>query len=424
MTVSFFNRYAFSTSMATALLAGCGGSQPPIGAPGASAQSRALAPRSDGRNYTVLHSFGASPDGDAPRAALVDIRSTLYGTTGQGGANTCGNSASGYLGCGTVFSVTTAGKEKVLYSFDVPPDGNEPRASLIEVGGGLYGTTGSGGSYTCVSDSRYFGCGTVFSVTTSGSESVVHRFAGGENDGVEPEAPLIAVKGTLYGTTYAGGTGHGGTVFSITTGGTEKVLHGFSGHGDGPAAGLIDANGTLYGTTSGGGSHHDGTVFSITFAGKVRVLHSFSGADGKAPHGSLLDVKGTFYGTTAAGGSNGDGTVFSITTGGTEKVLHSFAGYPKSDGAEPEAGLIEVNGTLYGTTSGGGGTSCNGTVGCGTVFSVTRSGTEKVLHRFSLSGGADGANPLAGLVDVSGTLYGTTFAGGSNGNGTVFALKP
>ena len=423
MTDSIFSRYAFSISVAAAMLAGCEGSQPPIGGPGAMAQSRALVPRSAGRNYTVLYSFGASPDGDAPRASLVNDGGTLYGTTGQGGANACGNS-SGYFGCGTVFSITTAGKEKVLYSFGVPPDGNEPRASLIDAGGTLYGTTESGGSYTCVNDSQYFGCGTVFGVTTSGSESVVHRFAGGENDGLEPEAPLIAAKGTLYGTTYAGGTRHGGTVFSVTTGGTEKLLHGFSGHGDGPTAGLIDANGTLYGTTSGGGPHHDGTVFSITLAGKVRVLHSFNGADGKEPHGSLLDVKGTLYGTTADGGSNGDGTVFSITTGGTERVLHSFAGYPRSDGAYPVAGLVNVNGTLYGTTSGGGGTSCGGTVGCGTVFSVTTSGTEKVLHRFNSHNGTDGASPLAGLIDVSGTLYGTTFAGGSNGNGTVFAMKP
>jgi uncharacterized repeat protein (TIGR03803 family) len=421
MTVSIFNRYALSISVAAALLAACGGPQPPIGAPGATAQSRAPVPHGDGWNYTVLYSFGASPDGDAPRASLVDVGGTLYGTTEQGGANTCGNS-SGYFGCGTVFSVTTAGKEKVLYSFGVSPDGNGPRASLIDAGGTLYGTTESGGSYTCVSDSQYFGCGTVFGVTTGGSESVEHHFAGGENDGVEPEAPLTVVKGTLYGTTYAGGARHGGTVFSIATGGTEKVLHGFSGHGDGPTAGLIDAKGTLYGTTSGGGSHHDGTVFSITLAGKVRVLHSFNGADGKEPHGSLLDVKGTFYGTTAGGGSNGDGTVFSVTTGGKEKVPYSFGG--GTDGADPYAGLVDVNGTLYGTTSGGGGTSCGGTVGCGIVFSVSTSGTEKVLHRFSLSNGSDGANPLAGLVDFSGTLYGTTFAGGSNGNGTVFALKP
>jgi uncharacterized repeat protein (TIGR03803 family) len=152
----------------------------------------------------------------------------------------------------------------------------------------------------------------------------------------------------------------------------------------------------------------------------VRALHSFNGADGKEPHGSLLDVKGTFYGTTPSGGKYGDGTVFSITTGGKENVLYSF-GASANDGEAPYAGLTDVNGTLYGTTSGGGGTSCGGTVGCGTVFSVTTSGTEKVLHRFN---GTDGASPLAGLIDVSGTLYGTTLEGGSNGGGTVFALKP
>jgi uncharacterized repeat protein (TIGR03803 family) len=96
-------------------------------------------------------------------------------------------------------------------------------------------------------------------------------------------------------------------------------------------------------------------------------------------------------------------------------VLHSFN---KADGAYPVASLIEVKGTLYGTTSGG------GVNGSGTVFSVTPDGTEHVLHSFG--SGSDGGSPLASLVDVNGTLYGTTFLGGGGafGLGTVFALKP
>ena len=96
------------------------------------------------------------------------------------------------------------------------------------------------------------------------------------------------------------------------------------------------------------------------------------------------------------------------------RYLHSFGS--GSDGGHPSASLLNVSGTLYGTTSLG------GAYGKGTVFSMTLSGNERVLHSFGY--GADGATPLAGLIDVKGTLYGTTSAGGTYGDGTVFALKP
>jgi uncharacterized repeat protein (TIGR03803 family) len=116
----------------------------------------------------------------------------------------------------------------------------------------------------------------------------------------------------------------------------------------------------------------------------------------------------------------GGGTVFSITISGAEKVLHSFGS--GSDGKYPYASLIELKGKLYGATYEGGAYSayCSHN-GCGTVFSITPGGTEKVLHNFR---GPDGAFPVASLVNVRGTLYGTTQAGGTYGRGTVFALTP
>jgi uncharacterized repeat protein (TIGR03803 family) len=263
-----------------------------------------------------------------------------------------------------------------------------------------------------------------------------HSFAGG-SDGSVPITSLIEVKRTLYGTTYYGGYYcHCGTVFSITPRGVENVLHSFSSEtsstdGINPSAGLLDVHGTLYGTTQYGGSncrgsssYGCGTVFSITTGGVENVLHSFgAGSDGVEPAAVLIEVKGMLYGTTVMTRScdlsaNGCGTVFSITPGGTEEVLHSFHGAP--DGGAPEASLIDVKGTLYGTTSAGGNSSCES--GCGTVFSITPGGTEKVLHRFR--GGTGGDLPDASLIDVNGTLYGTTYAGGKFGNGTVFALTP
>ncbi|HXB82892.1 MAG TPA: choice-of-anchor tandem repeat GloVer-containing protein [Candidatus Acidoferrum sp.] len=309
----------------------------------------------------------------------------------------------------------------VLHSFKGgEADGEEPFAGLVNIKGTLYGTTYEGGSCSRI------GGGTVFSITPSGTETVLHSF-GCSQDGAYPVAGLIDIKGTLYGTTGKGGVNGDGTVFSITPSGTESVIYSFKGGpGDGeqPRAGLINVKGTLYSTTYLGGNCSSsggcGTVFSITPSGTETVLHNFGGSgDGIYPFAGLINVRGTLYGTTFEGGadcgsSGGCGTVFSITKSGAETVLHSFANDP--DGNNPEAGLINVKGTLYSTTYDG------GTNGRGTVFSITPSGTETVLHSFGGSG--DGAVPFAGLVDVKGKLYSTTYVGGANSDGTVFSITP
>ncbi len=317
-----------------------------------------------GGKEKVLHSFAGGSDGQNPQAELINVNGTLYGTTKYGGA-------SGSGGWGTVFSITPGGKETVVYSFAGGSDGAYPHAGLLNAKGTLYGTTSlQGGS--C-------GCGTVFSITPGGTETVLHSFAGGR-DGAYPAAGLLNVKGTLYGTTNVGGkdcTFYGcGTVFSITPGGTETVLQRFGPRresGANPAAGLINVKGTLYGTTYDGGGHgcRDvtnacGTVFSITPGGTETVLHTFAGgSDGQNPQAGLINVKGTLYGTTKYGGAKNVGTIFSITPGGKETVLYSFAGGNWSDGYFPHGGLINVKGTLYGTTARGGAHDQ------GTVFSLT-----------------------------------------------------
>jgi uncharacterized repeat protein (TIGR03803 family) len=310
----------------------------------------------------------------------------------------------------------------VLYRFKgAPGDGRRPWAPLVDVNGLLYGTTESGGAYND---------GTVFSITPSGSESVLYSFAGSPGDGAGPLAGLVNVNGTLYGTTSAGGANGDGTVFSITPSDTEAVLHSFAGSGDGahPYASLLNVNGTLYGTTCGGNSagcdsgDGCGTVFKITTSGVEAVLHLFdsSSGDGCNPYAGLIKVKGTLYGTTFDGGANNDGTVFSITPSDKETLLHSFAGAP-GDGGLPWAPLVNVNGTLYGTTYYGG--RCSIGRGCGTVFSTTPSGTETVLHSFK-GRSKDGSKPIAGLINFKGKLYGTTFGGGRGSAGTVFSITP
>ncbi len=100
--------------------------------------------------YSLLYSFGNSPDGETPVAGLTNVGNTLYGTTYYGGAS----------GSGAVFSVTTSGTETVLYSFAGSPDGANPAGGLTNVNGTLYGTTelgGTGGSSG--------GIGTVYSLS-------------------------------------------------------------------------------------------------------------------------------------------------------------------------------------------------------------------------------------------------------------------
>jgi uncharacterized repeat protein (TIGR03803 family) len=372
------------------------------------------------QSFSTVYEFRGFGDGNSPEAGLINVGGILYGTTVKGGS---GPSPCPLPGCGTVFFVTPTG-EGVVYQFQGNPDGVAPTAPLTNVGNTFYGTTAFGG-IGCSGG----GCGIVFSVTRDGVETVLYRFQGG-TDAAKPVAQLIRAGNTFYGTTEEGGgtpcTGGCGTVFSVTTAGVEKVLYRFKGNPDGvdPAATLIDVGGTFYGTTvSGGGTgcggHGCGTVFSITPTGVEKVVYSFKGGtDGAHPFGGLLKVSSSLYGTTLDNG-DGFGTVFSVTPAGVETVLYRFQG--GNDGANPFAPLINTGNTLYGTTSAGGGTGCSGG-GCGTVFSLTLAGVETVLHSFG--GITDGFQPVAGLINVGGTLWGTTSFGSIFSAGTVFSLTP
>ena len=214
-----------------------------------------------------------------------------------------------------------------------------------------------------------------------------------------------------------------------------RVLYTFAcgSDGCGPNGPLIlDHKGNLYGATIGGGAYGYGTVFRLARDGTETVLYSFkAGDDGAYPSGGVvLDSAGSLYGTTSSGGgtgcgSYGCGTVYKLAPDGTETVLHVFTDVP--DGANPDGGVvIDKKGNLFGTTSSGGtGTNCEGS--CGTVYKLAPNGTETVLYAFQ--GGSDGGNPYAGLImDKAGNLYGTTTYSGSSdcisGCGVVFKVSP
>jgi len=336
-----------------------------------------LTPNGSG-TYTesVLYAFSGGNDGGLPGAGLIaDTAGNLYGTTEYGG--TSGN--------GVVFKVTPAGVETVLYSFNGTPDGSRPLAGLIfDTAGNLYGTTQFGGTS---------GNGTVFMVTPAGAETVLYSFLGA-NDGEFPAAGLLRdTSGNLFGTTQFGGSICGGvgigcgTVFELTPTATgsysETVLYRFSVGTDGanPRAGLIaDAAGNLYGTTFYGGSSCPplscGTVFRLAPNGNgtyaETVLYAFTGNDGANPIGGLIaDAVGSLYGTTSYGGTSGDGTVFKLTPSATipwpETVLASFV---DGEPGNPAAGLFSDGpGSFYGTTPYIG--CLGGGCGHGAVFKLT-----------------------------------------------------
>ncbi|MGA8534469.1 MAG: choice-of-anchor tandem repeat GloVer-containing protein [Candidatus Tumulicola sp.] len=372
------------------------------------------------------------------RRGLVGTAAALYGSAFAGGDSKCayGNGK----GCGVIYKLTpqmgkSTYKETVLVTF-TGPNGAVPYASVHMVAGGdIFGTTYYGGQYKG---------GTVFKLHPSGSgytESIIHSFGNG-SDGAHPYARVLDMDGVLYGTTIGGGThkrdlcktiggsqdGSCGTVFSIDlTTGAERVLHSFGAADDGasPYAGLIYANGTFYGTTDlGGRNAYCGTVYNISLTGQERILHSFANApDGCKPLSALAWINGSLYGTTSRGGGNfgpaREGAVFSIDIAtGVEQVLHKFG--EGNDGSEPEGALLYSGGKLYGTTSLGGGTAgC--TYGCGTIFRLDPSGSQ-YRRLYAFGGGANGAAPTDRVLFTDGSFFGTTSAGGLHGFGTGFKL--
>ncbi len=275
---------------------------------------------------------------------------------------------------------------------------------------------------------------------TSSTLTMLYSFGRRFDDGSVPESRLVILGASLFGTTSGGGKTTGectngcGTLFAVKTSGGERILYRFKGGSDGavPLASVIVLDDAFFGTTSeGGGSKRCsggcGTVFKVGASGKEEVIYRFKGgADGAQPVAGLKVLDGALYGTTEFGGADrnacfqGCGTVFRLSSDGkSERIIYRFRG--GADGAEPAAGLVAVGDALYGTTRYGGAHTNLCAIGCGTVFRVSNAGAERVLHRFAYRLHSDeGAFPDAGLIAFDGALYGTTAGGGTEGAGTVF----
>jgi uncharacterized repeat protein (TIGR03803 family) len=367
--------------------------------------------------YSVLAAYNTSALSGSPFSGLIsDASGNLYGTTysGDGSVYELVNHAGAYTG-------------QTLYSFTGSTDGAGPRAGLVmDAAGDLFGVAQGGGAS---------GAGTVYELQNNGgSYSFLLLFTFNNTNGSSPIGTLAMDQaGNLFGTTQGGGPSDDGTVFELANGGggtyTYELLYAFTGSSDGrlPLAGVVlDANGNLFGTTSQGGAHSGGTVYKLANNGNgsysLQTIYSFNGLYGAAPEaGVTLDASGDVFGTATGGDAYHYGMVYELMHSGQvyfEKTLHTFTG-TNGDGGLPRASvLVDAHGDIFGTTDAGG--SAND----GTVYELVNSSgvyTEQILHSFA--GGSDGEHPLAGiLMDAYGNLYGTFEALGNSVNGGAWML--
>ncbi len=261
--------------------------------------------------------------------------------------------------------------------------------------------------------------GTVFQMTPAGVVTTLYLFDDSGSGGFSPEAGLVqGADGNLYGTTVTGGASGWGTIFKTTTNGSLTSVYSFD-NGDGafpynPM--ILGTDGNFYGTTSSGGVDGNGEVFRLSTNGALIQLVSFNYLNGNNPNKLLQGADGSLYGTTFSGGSNGDGVIFSASTNGILTPLYSFSFI--SGGFLPSAGLAQsADGNFYGTTFEGGAN------GDGTIFAMSPSAT--VMSLYSFTGGSDGSHPAADLIQArDGNFYGTTANGGAYNAGTVFRWAP
>jgi len=337
-----------------------------------------------------LLSFNYS-NGANPEAGLVQgTDGNFYGTTTGGGVN----------GGGTVFKMTTNGTLTTLVSFNYSVNGEAPAAGLVQANdGNFYGTTEYGGTN---------GGGTVFKVTSNGTLTTLVSFNDNTN-GYYPYAGLRqGTDGNLYGTTAEGGSNYDGTIFSMTTNGSLSILVTFNGaNGNYPYAGLVQGNdGNFYGTTKYGGTYGDGTAFKMTTNGSLTTLVSFNNSvNGGYPEAGLVQGSdGNLYGTTTENGLGGNGTIFKMTTNGLLVTLFFFEG---TNGCLPEASLVQgADGNFYGTTfNGGGGFNGSASSGNGIIF---RLGAGPMAASPAII-----AQPASQIVPVNGTAVFSVNAAGA-----------
>ena len=246
---------------------------------------------------------------------------------------------------------------------------------------------------------------------------VVQHSFGPNPDGANPQG-LTLSGNTFYGAAYSGGEASAGAVYKFADNGsnyTNLFSFDYNTNGSSPNS-LLVAGSVIYGTTQNGGSNGYGTLFSVGIDGTgLSLLRTFSAPpDGEYPRSGLTLGGATLYGTTSGGGTNGQGTLFKVGTNGANfTVLRSFTNTP--DGSVPRGTLLLSGATLYGTSYSG------GTFGNGGVFKLNTNGGEFSII-YSFSNYPDAQFPEADLILYSNRLYGTTSSGGVSNYGCIFGL--
>ncbi len=323
------------------------------------------------------------------------------------------NSADAIL---TVYGASIAGTAvSSLHWFTGGADGGVPNGLALGSNGVLYGTTQSGGSGSG---------GTIFSVTTNGEFQTLVAFAAA--NGSSPQAGLTpGSDGNLYGTTQGGGPNGWGTVFMMTPAGALTTLAAFASQSNyAPYTALTQGtNGNFYGSSANLYKSGDGNIFEMTPSGSLSVIYSFTGGQtGNEPIGSLaLGNDGNFYGMTTTGAARNDGGIFAMSPAGALTNLYSFTG--QIDGYNPIGALVQgTDGYFYGVTRRD---VLDGEQFDGTIFKVSTKGALTTLYTLNPYVNGDGEYPFAGLVaGMDGNFYGSTMYSESNIYGTVFRITP
>ena len=421
----------------------------------------ALQAQDQGPVLCPLYAFGKNPyDPIWPReiGAIAQGVGGLYSTTPQGGTK----------GFGAIFKVTSDGQFKKIWDFDSTETGAAPKSGLVDGRDGyLYGTTYGGGKW---------GAGTIFRIPCGfaggmslsqriacdgGKPEVIYNFRNGTPTGIAPppcktspycpyspqqradfsasypmSAPVPGSDGNLYGvTTYSNNQGYG-TFYRISPAGGDNNFHVFcifqptlSKDKDmapyicdptmfGASSLTVGTDGqTFYGTTMGS----YGAVFQAAQGGGITKLHEFNLTDGTKPYSVMQASDGSLYGTTLGGGSIGSGVVYRIDpVTKTFVVLTDFKtlklGGP-SPGLNPISGLAEGrDGNLYGAAKYGGAT------GRGDLYRLAKDGSGfTVVGSFNQY--VTGYMPVTTPMFVGGDMYGTTYEGGNKGGGVFYRLN-
>jgi hypothetical protein len=247
-----------------------------------------------------------------------------------------------------------------------------------------------------------------------------------ENANEAAVSPIDSASSALtYSLTVPGSAGSAGAAATTQESGSAGGAS--ANNGALPYAGMVaDAHGDLFGATYYGGADGVGALFEIPKTasgyGPETVLASFAaaGTNGENPNPNLIvDANGDLFGTTSGGAANGASTVFELPmTASGYGPLTSIANFYGTNGSAPNSLIADANGDLFGTTQSGGAN------GDGVVFEIpkTAAGFGAAVTLYTFTGGSDGANPSTLLEDASGDLIGTASNGGSNGVGTVFEI--